>query len=234
MYPKGILFDLDDTILSYSSVAEPTWQAVCREFAVRYDLGKADTLFPAIMEVSSWYWSDANRHKNGRNDLNNARRFIVSLALEKFNIDKTIARQMADAFSEQREEAVTMFDQAKETLEFLRRQGISMALMTNGESHKQRHKIQRFDLEKYFQPILIEGEMGFGKPEAAVYRRALAELGLPPEAVWAVGDNLECDVGGPQKLGIHGIWNDYDQQGLPPSSEIIPDRIIHSIAELIL
>jgi putative hydrolase of the HAD superfamily len=104
--------------------------------------------------------------------------------------------------------------------------------MTNGESHKQRHKIERFDLGKYFRAVLIEGEMGFGKPDAAVYHRALAELGLQPQDVWAVGDNLECDVEGPQKLGIHGIWNDYARQGLPSNSPIIPDRIVHAIAEL--
>jgi len=233
MYPKGILFDLDDTILSYSSAAEQTWRNVCRDFAGRYNLIAADTLFTTIQEVNNWYWSDADRHKIGRNDLNNARRIIVSLALQKLKLNDSIARLLADAFSEQREDAVTIFDQAKETLEHFHRQGILMALMTNGESFKQRQKIKRFDLEKYFRTILIEGEMGFGKSDAAVYGRALYELGLPAKDVWAVGDNLEWDVGGPQKLGVKGIWNDYAKRELPPASTIIPDRIIHSIAELI-
>ncbi|MBN1381076.1 MAG: HAD family hydrolase [Deltaproteobacteria bacterium] len=233
MLPKGILFDLDDTIVSYSAVADPTWHDVCREYADRYTLGEPNTLFTAIREIGNWYWSDAERHKNGRNDLNNARRLIVSLAFQKLNINESIALQVADAFSKQREDAVHLFDGGKETLEHLRQHGVLLALMTNGEGHKQRSKIRRFDLEKYFNAILIEGEMGFGKPEMAVYYRALDELGLKPEDVWSVGDNLEWDVGGPQKLGIHGIWNDHARQGLPPASKIIPDRIIHQITELI-
>jgi putative hydrolase of the HAD superfamily len=48
-----------------------------------------------------------------------------------------------------------------------------------------------------------------------------------------VGDNLVWDVGAPQKLGIFGIWNDYRNKGLPPSSKIIPDRIITNISELV-
>jgi putative hydrolase of the HAD superfamily len=87
-------------------------------------------------------------------------------------------------------------------------------------------------LERFFTTILIEGEVGYGKPEEAVYRRALEHLGLTPNAVWSVGDHLEWDVAAPQQLGIFGIWHDVRAQGLPPTSPVIPDRIITSIAEL--
>ena len=75
--------------------------------------------------------------------------------------------------------------------------------------------------------------MGYGKPNEAVFLRALDELNLRPESVWFVGDNLEWDIEGPQKLGIFSIWNDYGKKGLPPSSKIIPDRIINNISELV-
>ncbi|MFC1533637.1 HAD family hydrolase [Thermodesulfobacteriota bacterium] len=93
--------------------------------------------------------------------------------------------------------------------------------------------MKRFRLDRFFKSILIEGELGFGKPEEAVYISAMNELGLGPGDVWSVGDNLEWDVFGPQKLGIFGIWNDYLKKGLPISSRIIPDRIIHNISGLI-
>jgi putative hydrolase of the HAD superfamily len=145
----------------------------------------------------------------------------------------SLAWEIADAFSVQREERIYLFEKAEETLEYLTAQNISLALMTNGEARKQRNKIKRFNLERFFKSILIEGELGFGKPEEQVYKRALYELGFGPEDVWAVGDNLEWDVSAPQKLGIFGIWNDFSKQGLPPGSEIIPDRIIHNISELV-
>lgn len=31
--PKGILFDLDDTIIAFDAVAEPVWERVCRSYA---------------------------------------------------------------------------------------------------------------------------------------------------------------------------------------------------------
>jgi putative hydrolase of the HAD superfamily len=234
MLPKGILLDLDDTLLAYSVVAEPTWRRVCVDFAGRIDSMNPEKLFQAIHNVSSWYWSDRERHKNGRRDINSARRMIVKQALQDLGIDNlSLAWEIADAFSVQREEGIYLFEKAEETLEYLTAQNISLALMTNGEARKQRNKIKRFNLERFFKSILIEGELGFGKPEEQVYKRALNELGFGPEDVWTVGDNLEWDVSAPQKLGIFGIWNDFSKQGLPPGSEIIPDRIIHDISELV-
>ena len=125
-----------------------------------------------------------------------------------------------------------LFDGALHTLRTLKNEGVTMALITNGAEEKQRRKIERFDLAPYFQTILIEGEVGFGKPEAAVYNLALDAMNLSPTEVWFVGDNLEWDVAAPQRLGIFSIWNDYRHQGLPASAVTIPDRIIHSISEL--
>jgi putative hydrolase of the HAD superfamily len=234
MLPKGILIDLDDTILAYSIVAEPIWRRICGDFTGRMDSVPPDQLYQAIHKVSGWYWSDKERHKTGRRDLNKARRGIVTEAFQELGLkDLSIAREMADTFSSQREEEVYLFEKAEETLEHLTALNISLALMTNGEMHKQRNKITRFNLERFFKSILIEGEMGFGKPEEEVYKRAMKELGLGADEVWAVGDNLEFDVYGPQKLGIVGIWNDFSRQGLPSGSEVIPDRIIYDISELL-
>ena len=234
MLPKGILFDLDDTILAYSPVAEPIWRRLCSEFSGRLNSVYPDELFQTIYKVSGWYWSDKERHKKGREDLNSARRWVVAQAFGKLGLnDLSLAHELADVFSAQREEAIYLFEKAEETLEYLTGLNIRLALMTNGEAGKQRHKVRRFNLERFFTSILIEGEMGFGKPEEEVYKRAMRELGFGPDEVWAVGDNLEWDVGAPQKLGIFGIWNDFSKRGLPSGSAIIPDRIIHDISELV-
>lgn len=233
MLPKGILFDLDDTILAYTPVADPTWKRICEEFAYKNDQLEADRLFGAIRKASSWYWSDKERHKTGRQDLNSARRQILFLAFQDLEIDnQALAGEIADTFSEQREEAVYLFEKAEETLEYLNTNNVSLALITNGEARKQGNKIKRFHLEKYFKTILIEGVLGYGKPEESVYIHALDGLGLCPEDVWSVGDNLEWDVAAPQKLGIFGIWNDFAGKGLPPTTRVIPNRIIHNISEL--
>lgn len=234
MPPKGILFDLDDTIIAYTPVVEPTWRRICEEYAGAGRVPEANILFRSVREASSWFWSDKERHRTGRNNLNAARRHILEIAFQNMNIpDRGLAREIADAFSEQREEAVYLFEGALETLEYFHSRNVALALITNGEAGKQRNKIQRFRLERYFDAILIEGELGFGKPEEAVYHQALDALDARPDEVWSVGDNLEWDVQGPQNAGIFGIWNDFSEKGLPRDSPIVPDRIVNRISELI-
>jgi putative hydrolase of the HAD superfamily len=112
-------------------------------------------------------------------------------------------------------------------------QGIRLALITNGNADLQRRKINRFGLEPYFDYILVEGEFGVGKPDARVYQHVLEQLKVKPNQAWMIGDNLEWDVVAPQRLGIFGVWNDFARKGLPESSTVQPDRIIHTITELV-
>ncbi|MEW6355349.1 MAG: HAD family hydrolase [Planctomycetota bacterium] len=233
MLPKGILFDLDDTILAFGAAGDETWRSLCNEYAGRCALD-AKQLLDAFREVADWYWSDEERHRHGRLNLNATRRRIVRLAFEKLGIaNPALADEIADAFSVRRVEAIRFFPRAEETLRRLLEHGVAMALMTNGEAITQRAKVERFGLVRFFKTILIEGELGFGKPHPDVYRRALDDLGLDPRDVWSVGDNLRWDVAGPQALGVFGIWHDWRGEGLPPDTDIRPDRTIRSIAELI-
>lgn len=234
LLPKGIMFDLDDTITTFNSVVEPTWKKICKIYANRYYMLNEEELYKNIRETANWYWSDKRRHKEGRLDIENTRRMLLEITFKKMEInDISLAHEIADMYSKERVEAIDFFPGAEDTLKYLTEQNVALALVTNGQSQKQRAKIQRFRLERFFSSILVEGELGYGKPNEAVFLRALYELNLKPESVWFVGDNLEWDVEGPQKLGILGIWNDYAKKGLPPSSKIIPDRIITNISELV-
>lgn len=234
MLPKGILFDLDDTILAYSEISEPIWIHVCNKYSSENDKLKPELLYATIKEISRWYWSDPERHRVGRSDLNRARRQILEMVFEKLDVnDIPLAHKIGETFQRRRDEEIYPFNGAMKTIEYIHENNVALALITNGEMEKQRAKIERFKLEKYFKVILIEGEQGFGKPDERVYTKALEGLRLKPYECWAVGDNLEFDVGGPQKLGIFGIWNDYRKKGLPKDTPIVPDRIINSIQELI-
>ena len=234
MLPKGIMFDLDDTIVTFDAVVEPTWKKICREYAEQYSMIDAKKLYKNIREAADWYWNDKKRHKEGRLDIENTRRKVLEIAFNKLGLeDLSLSHEIADVYSRERVEAIDFYPGAEDTLKYLRDSKVDLALVTNGQAQKQREKINRFRLERFFSVILIEGEIGCGKPNEAIYFRALDDLKLNPESVWFVGDNLEWDVAAPQELGIFSVWNDYRKKGLPPFSNIIPDRIITNISELI-
>lgn len=165
--------------------------------------------------------------------MDNTMRHIVTIAFEEINLGRKLAEEIADVYSEKRQKAITLFPNSIETLKKLKTTNIKMALVTNGAKKYQQEKVKRFNLEQFFDLILIEGVLGYGKPEDKIYLKAIEKLQVPPEEMWFVGDNLLWDVQRPQKFGMVGIWNNYDYLPEPYLKEVKPDYIINEIAELL-
>ena len=232
--PKAVLLDLDDTILAHTLAGEKCWREVCQESAPKLDRVEADELYNAIRETADRYWSDPERHRQGRLSLPAARREIIVLALAKLGINTLeVAHGIADTYSVEREKPVRPFPQAIETLKHFRNCGCRLALLTNGSSELQRSKIERFDLAPFFDCILVEGEFGVGKPDEQIFLHALQQLNITAREAWMVGDDLERDIAGAQSVGIFAVWIDWRDEGLPESTSIQPDRIIRNLSELL-
>ncbi len=242
--PAALLLDMDDTILADSAGLKEAYQLVYERYADRFAPATVEALTAAKDEYSNWYWSDPERHRLGRLDLNGARQTILAESLRRLgvfdevgaNADElraALAREMALAYAEQRLASSRPLPGAIEALARLRAAGMRLALITNGAAIPQRRKIELHQLAPYFEVIIVEGEFGLGKPDPRVYQHALAMLQLPPQDVWMVGDNLEWEVAAPQRLGIRGVWMDLVGAGVPPDRNVQPDLIIHSLTELV-
>lgn len=232
--PRAILFDLDDTLLMDSMHVDVCWLSACQRCLPPTEALDPEAILAAIQTYRTWFWSDPERHRTGRLDLEGARREIVGGALLQLGIEHpTLASDMAQAYAELRDNAIRPFPEALETLRCLQGQGIRLALLTNGNARLQRRKIERHRLAAFFECILIEGELGVGKPDERIYLHALSQLETTPAETWMVGDNLEWEVAAPQRLGIFAIWHDVAGSGLPASSTVCPDRIIRSLSELV-
>ena len=231
--PRAILFDLDDTILEYDGNADQVWHSVAAEHACSLAGLGVERFIAVLNEYRKWYWGDPERHRRGRLDLPRARREVIRGTFDLLGVAApAMADEIADAYSVQRELEVSPFPGAIETLNYVRAQGIRMALVTNGTSAMQRGKIERFGLESCFDYILIEEEFGVGKPDERVYLHAIAQLDASPSESWMVGDNLEWEVATPQRLGIFSIWVDSAGTGLPETANVKPDRVIPRLSAL--
>ena len=229
----GIFFDLDDTLVAFDAVTNQSWREVCLEYSASKAGLNPEALFAAIRKVSDWYWSDPERHRIGRNNMPPVRRRIVREAFLTMDLPEGEADAVAERYSMVRLENMYVLPGAQSTLDLLRSRGYRLGLLTNGDGETQKYKIERFGLAKYFETILIEGELGFGKPDVRMYRLALSALGLKPEQTFMVGDNLSWDVEAPQQLGIGAIWIDRKGTGLPIGSTAVPHRVIRDISEVL-
>jgi putative hydrolase of the HAD superfamily len=237
--PRAILFDLDDTLISAYQRPEVAWREVLDQLGDSLAPADPTEALRAIVRFADDFWSDPERHRVWRQRMAESRRAVVAGAARALTAEgrptwtDEAGVRLADHFTAYRERRMQLFPGAHKTLDVLRKQGVRLALVTNGAADTQRAKVERFALAERFDHVQIEGEHGFGKPEERAFRHAMATLGVEPAQTWMVGDNLEWEVIAPQRLGIHAIWHDVQGQGLPADSLARPDRIIVRLAELL-
>jgi putative hydrolase of the HAD superfamily len=230
--PRVLLVDLDDTVLRYGVNGEGLWAEVVGHFASRLPVPTARFL-DALAASRDHFWADHERSRLARQDMFAARRAILAQTFERIGLspESELVREVADAYSSEREARVAPFPGAIEALARLRRRGHRLGLLTNGGARLQRAKIDRYDLARLFDAVRIEGEVGIGKPMAAAFAGALAALGASGEPAAMIGDDLAADVAGAKAAGLSAIWVDHGGRGPGPGPR--PDRVVRTIAELV-
>jgi len=228
---RVVLFDLDDTLLHFTSGQPDFWRLALERFVPEREDHTA--LLAAIDAVSSEFWAEPERAFWGRQNMIEARRRVALRALAPLGIEQPLAERIADEMTEQKEAQMRPVVGCFETLAALRERGHRLALLTNGCSTFQRRKLARFQLEPLFELLLIEGELGFGKPDRRVFEAALRHFDAEAAQACMVGDNLDADVAGAQALGIRGIWFDAHGTGYRPCERRPPDRVIQRLSELV-
>jgi putative hydrolase of the HAD superfamily len=230
---KTLLIDLDDTLLDYTGGADESWREACHAVAAPAGVD-AIALAGAIGRARRWFWDDPVRATRERLRMLDAWRTISAHALAELGVpDPAMAAAIAEDFAARRWQRMALFPGVEDALHRVRARGVSLALVTNGDVLQQRRKVERYDLARFFDVILIEGEFGAGKPDESVYRHVLSALRTDPSDAWMVGDNLEWDVAAPQRLGLRGVWVDAHGRGVPSPSPTRPDLIVRTFAEFV-
>src|SRR5690606_19083476 len=173
--PCALFFDLDDTIVSFSTGQERLWSTVLSKHADALAVAGAQrdlAVLSRVLEevVGPAYWADEERAVRGRLELYRARREVLTLGLRElgWELPEAEAFRIADAYTDAKERAVAPLGDAITVVHQLRQRGYPLALLTNGGSEFQRRKIRRYELDHLFDAILIEGEWGVGKPHRSV------------------------------------------------------------------
>ncbi len=102
-----------------------------------------------------------------------------------------------------------LFPHVSETLDHLKREGYQVGLVSNTGRTWGRYlrRLQdRLGIGKYFDARVFSDEIGIRKPEAGIFDVALSNLGLRPDCVVHVGDDVTADVAGAKAHGMRAIW----------------------------
>ena len=83
----------------------------------------------------------------------------------------------------------------------------SLALVSNGIGQVVRDKVERLNLDRYFNAVVISGEIGIAKPHPGFFDVAFERLGHPDKSTTLmIGDSLASDITGGVDYGIDTCW----------------------------
>jgi len=124
---------------------------------------------------------------------------------------------------------------AFEILRKLTKAGYKVALIANDEdATSARNVITNTGLKDYFDTIVISSELGIEKPGRKIFEVALKSLGVKAENAVMVGNRVDTDIVGANRLGMTSVWFKWNNR-YPTSinaSEKKPDFTIRSLFEL--
>ena len=119
-------------------------------------------------------------------------------------------------------------------LNLLKERGVSLAILTNGETNHQMEKIRGMGLERWFSDdrIFVSDAVGYFKPDVRTFRAVEDALHQNREETWYIGDSIENDIEGAGAAGWHAILLNRHHN----DTSIIrhkPDYIVESEEELL-
>lgn len=102
---------------------------------------------------------------------------------------------------------LALYPDAEPTLSMLAKDGYSMGLISNAPADTGK-VVAKLGLEKYLDPVIISGVVGYSKPNPEIFRIALKAAGVHPQEAVHVGDLYDADVVGAMSAGVKGILID--------------------------
>jgi putative hydrolase of the HAD superfamily len=220
----GVCLDIDDTLIDFTASARTALHGM---------IGR-DDLWPLWQELTDQYVA-----------------LVVAgdLAYEQMRCARTkaffadLGSQLADAEVDAMEQrrlsemnrAWTLFDDALPCLDWLRAAGLALAAVTNASGPHQRAKLDDTGLTRFFDVIVIAGEVGVAKPDPVIFHTACDRMGTTPATTAHVGDRLDADAYGARDAGLHAVWLDRATPDPGPRADgVMPIAGLDDLPELLV
>ena len=212
-WPEAIVFDLDGTLIDSAG-----------------DI--ADALNGALRQSGLEPFSEAEV----RLMVGGGARVLVERALSarRQSENTALAQQLYAAFMEIYQTAsvdrTTVFDDARELLERLRRQGVKLAICTNKPDGITKEVLAKLGMQDSFEAVIGGTEALPNKPNPDMLLAALTALGVDRNRAVMVGDST-ADVGAARGADVPVIVVSHGYSKTP-AHELGADLVINSLSEL--
>ncbi|WP_202844365.1 HAD-IA family hydrolase [Luteimonas saliphila] len=181
--PKGIVFDLDDTLVDHkvwmAAKILGTYEAVARDWV------PADTFRTRALQLVD----------------EGERALLIDRLATCFSWTEAQRMTIIEAYRGIRIAPTPLYPDVEPVLSELAAAGFRLAILTDNPVATQRAKIEAAPALQVVSSIVYARDSGNEKPAASAFSAAATSLGLPPEDVCMVGDNYFRDALGAIRSG---------------------------------
>ncbi len=203
---RGVLFDLDETLIDDFVGLEAAHRAVAKELhryvRERGAVASEEELFAKVTELDD--------------KMNMKRKYIRNdwwpLLLEQMGIRVELPLALLDELTlrywETFADNTEPYPDTVATLEYLRGRGYKLGIITDtdGTAGIKKMRLSRLDVVKFFDTIVIAGEdTPKTKPDPAPYLLAAKGMGVKPGECVFVGDKPFTDIDGGNAAGMRTV-----------------------------
>ena len=194
---KGVVFDLDNTLLDFMKMKEYAVKAAIKgmiEAGLKVNEDKSYIEINSIYEEFGW---------------ENQKVFDVFLEKTIGHVDNKFLAAGIVAYRRAREANLMAYPNVNKTLLALSKSGIKLGVVSDAPSREAWMRIYYLNLYHYFDVVITYDDSGERKPSPIPFQLALDGMGLRPEETIMIGDWPERDVVGAQQIGMKTAFARY-------------------------
>jgi putative hydrolase of the HAD superfamily len=194
----AVLFDLDDTLLDYSTARDTGVRAWVLEVDAARHAGDAVRVWRELEE------HHFRRYSAGEVSFDEQRRARLRAFWPHLSeaADDELDRAFSAYFAHT-EAAWSPVPGAVETVKALAAK-LPVGVLTNGNADLQARKLRVLGIPDV--PLFASSELPAPKPDVRAYEAACTEMGSAPRRTVMVGDDLTNDVEGAMLAGLRAVW----------------------------
>ncbi len=206
-----IFFDLDDTLLDHQGAQDKAALA-WREAMGAHLVPHAESNSPEIWHsVTLRHW---NLFERGEVSFAEQRRRRIRDIMREPRLSDQKTDELFARYVPFYEANWKLFPDVLPCLELLR--GQKLAMFSNGDPERQRRKLERFDLLRRFECVVILDESGPRKPALAAFELATSQARVHAVECLYIGDQIENDAIAARAAGWRGVWLDRTEMLIAP------------------
>lgn len=199
MHFKQIIFDVDDTLIDFDSTENFALHSL---FSAHHWHLTAE-LQRRYNTYNQGLWRQLERGKITYNQLSEM--VFSNFIRDNLNIEvdgNAIMNEYRSYFSETHK----LLPGVKNTLDFAKKSGYKLTILSNGETYMQSHRLELAKIKDYFSLIVTSEEAGFSKPDPRIFDYFFGLTEISADETIFFGDGLQSDILGAKNYGFDCIW----------------------------